>query len=162
MDSSRLKNIPVTCCMLLAHYLKLKEELTHLLVLIVLLSNMMIVHYDCSAKGVCRMESFFFSAFWRITPINKTFLSPNQTQRKRITALHYEWTVWRPLLTICPITNIIKCFAPSQQRGYHSTILTHPQSLYIILYSISVYICNEAASFHQSSKKLQEMIGKKL
>ena len=49
--------------MLLVHYLKLKEELTHLLVLIVLLSNMMIVHYDCSAKGVCRMESFFFSAF---------------------------------------------------------------------------------------------------
>ena len=30
-----------------------------------------------------------------------------------------------------------------------------------IFYSVSVYICNEAASFYQNSKKLQVMVGKK-
>lgn len=52
---------------------------------------------------------YFLSTFWRIIPTNKTFSSPSEMQRKWTNFLHQEWTVWRPLFTICAKTNIVKC-----------------------------------------------------
>ena len=72
------------CCLPL---LKVKRELTHLLVLIVLLSNitiwlfiMIVLQREFSEGRV----SDFSSAFWRIIPTNQTFLSPRQMQRNKL------------------------------------------------------------------------------
>ena len=51
------------------------------------------------------------------------------------------------------------CSFPTERLSLNNL---NTSSISLYLYPISVYICNEAASFHQSSEKLQEMIGKKL
>ena len=58
------KNIPVACWMRLAHYLKLKD-LTHLLVLIIPLSN--IKSFDCSSLLFCK-GSLQNGEFWTFRP----------------------------------------------------------------------------------------------